>query len=86
LRSSIHKLIENRIQPLTAQELQTSVSAFLDLCPDGFALHQKSKRFAILEFTRAMGCTLLFTLIGKPEKNFMPNVKVCPWLAILAML
>jgi hypothetical protein len=54
LRFSTHKLIEHWIQPLTAQELQVSVSAFLDLRPDGFALHQKSQRFAILEFTRAM--------------------------------
>ena len=33
---------------------QTFVSSFLDLRPDGFAIHQKSKRVAILEFTRAM--------------------------------
>jgi hypothetical protein len=25
-----------------------------DLRPDGYAIHQKSKRLAILEFTRAM--------------------------------
>ena len=30
------------------------MSAFLDLRPDGYAVHQKSKRLAILEFTRAM--------------------------------
>jgi hypothetical protein len=30
------------------------VSLFLDLRPDVFATHQKSKRLAILEFTRAM--------------------------------
>ena len=86
LRFSTYTMDEQKIRPLTAQELQANVSAFLDLRPDGYALHHKSKRLAILEFTRAMGCTLLFTLIGKPEKNFMPNVKVCPWLAILAML
>ncbi len=40
--------------PLSAQELQASVSAFLDLRPDGYAIHQKSKRLAILEFTIAM--------------------------------
>jgi hypothetical protein len=36
------------------QELQVTVSAFLDLRPDGYAIHEKSKRLAILEFTRAM--------------------------------
>jgi hypothetical protein len=30
------------------------VSAFLDLRPDGYAIHQKSNRLAIPEFTRAM--------------------------------
>ena len=51
---SPHTLSENRVRRLSNQELQTSVSAFLDLRPDGFAFHQKSKRVAILEFTRAM--------------------------------
>jgi hypothetical protein len=54
LRFSTHKLVENKIRQLSAQELQASVSAFLDLRPDGYAVHQKSKRLAILEFTRAM--------------------------------
>jgi hypothetical protein len=45
---------EQKIRHLTAQELQANVSAFLDLRPDGYALHHKSKRLAILEFTRAM--------------------------------
>jgi hypothetical protein len=31
LRFSTHKLIENQIQPLTDQEIQASVFAFLDL-------------------------------------------------------
>jgi hypothetical protein len=39
---------------VTAQELQANVSAFLDLRPDGYALHHKNKRLAMLEFTRAM--------------------------------
>ena len=54
LRFSTHALTDNRVRRLSDQELQTSVSAFLDLRPDGFALHQKSRRVAILEFTRAM--------------------------------
>jgi ribonuclease HI len=54
LRFSTHVLTDNRVQWLSDQELQTSVSVFLDLRPDGFALHQKSRRVAILEFTRAM--------------------------------
>jgi hypothetical protein len=47
-------LTDNQVRRLSDQELQTSLSAFLDLRPDGFAVHQKSKRVAILEFTRAM--------------------------------
>ena len=56
LRFSTHTLTDNQVRRLSDQEVQTSVSAFLDLRPDGFALHQprKSKRVAILEFTRAM--------------------------------
>jgi hypothetical protein len=50
LRFSTHTLMENQVRRLSDQELQTSVSAFLDLRPNGFALHQKSKRVAILEF------------------------------------
>jgi hypothetical protein len=51
---STYTLNENKIRPLMDQELQITVSAFLDLRPDGYAIHQKSKRLAILEFTRAM--------------------------------
>jgi len=54
LRFSTHTLTDNQVRRLNDQELQTSLSAFLDLRPDGFAVHQKSKRAAILEFTRAM--------------------------------
>jgi hypothetical protein len=54
LQFSTHTLSENQVRRLSAQELQTSVSALLDLRPDGFAFHQKTKRVAILEFTRAM--------------------------------
>jgi len=54
LRFSTHTLTDNQVRRLSDQELQTSLSAFLDLRPDGFAVHQKSKRVAILEFTRAM--------------------------------
>ena len=45
---------EQKIRPLTAQELHANGSGFLDLRPDGYALHHKSKRLSILEFTRAM--------------------------------
>jgi hypothetical protein len=48
------RFVENKIRPLGAQELQASVSAFLDLRPDGYAIHQKSSLLAILEFTRAI--------------------------------
>ena len=54
LRFFTYSLTENKILPLTDQELQTTVSAFLDLRPDGYAIHQKSKRLANLECTRAM--------------------------------
>jgi hypothetical protein len=54
LRSSTYTLTENKIRPFTDHELQTTVSVFLDLHPDGYAIHLKSKRLAILEFTRAM--------------------------------
>jgi hypothetical protein len=54
LRFSTYTLTENRIRPFTDHELQTTVSVFLDLRPDGYAIHLKSKRLAILEFTRAM--------------------------------
>ena len=55
LRFSTYTLTENKIRPLTDHELQTTVSAFLDLHPDGYAIHLKSKRLAILELgTRAM--------------------------------
>jgi hypothetical protein len=47
LRFSTHKLVENKIRPLSVQELKASVSAFLDLRPDGYAIHQKGKRLAI---------------------------------------
>ena len=46
--------LSQKIRPLMAHELQANVSAFLNLRPDGYALHHKSKRLAILEFTRAM--------------------------------
>jgi hypothetical protein len=54
LRFSSLILEGEKIRRCSTQELQTSVSAFLDLRPDGYAVHQKSKRLAILEFTRAM--------------------------------
>jgi hypothetical protein len=54
LRFSTYTMDEQKIRPLTAQELQANVSGFLDLRPDRYALHHKSKHLAILEFTRAM--------------------------------
>jgi hypothetical protein len=53
-RFSTYIVEGQRIRPLTAEELQSQVSAFLDLRPDGYALHHKTKRLAILEFTRAI--------------------------------
>ena len=41
LRSSTYTLTENKIRPLTGHKLQTTVSAFLDLRPDGYARHLK---------------------------------------------
>ena len=51
LRFSSLILEGEKIRRCSTQELQTSVSAFLDLRPDGYAVHQKSERLAILEFT-----------------------------------
>jgi hypothetical protein len=45
------------------------VSAFLDLRPDGYAVHQKSKRLAILEFTRAMDSSEDWELKKDAEKR-----------------
>ena len=54
LRFSVYTLTENEIRPLTDQELKTTVSALLDLRPDVYAIHQKSKSLAILELTRVI--------------------------------
>jgi hypothetical protein len=54
LRFSTYTIDEQKIRPLTAQELQANVSEFLDFRPDGYALHHESKHLAILEFTCAM--------------------------------
>jgi hypothetical protein len=51
---STHTLSENLVRLLSEQEIQALVSTFLDLRPDGFSIHQKSKRVVILEFRRAM--------------------------------
>jgi DNA-directed RNA polymerase beta subunit len=45
------------------------VSAFLDLRPDGYAVHKKSKRLAILEFTRAMDSSDDWELQKDAEKR-----------------
>ena len=57
------------IRRCSTQELNTSVSAFLDLRPDGYAVHQKSKRLAILEFTRAMDSSDDWELQKDAEKR-----------------
>jgi hypothetical protein len=57
-----------KIRRCSTQELKTSVSAFLDLRPDGYAVHQKSKR-SILEFTRAMDSTDDWELQKDAEKR-----------------
>ncbi len=69
LRFSTHTLTDNQVGRLSDQELQTSVSAFLDLRRDGFALHQKSKRVAILEFTRAMDSSVDWEAKKDAEKR-----------------
>jgi hypothetical protein len=62
-------LTDNQVRRLSDQELQTSVSAFLDLRADGFASHQKSKRVAILEFTRAMDSSVDWEAKKDAEKR-----------------
>jgi hypothetical protein len=69
LRFSTHTLTDNRVRRLSDQELQTSISASLDLRPDGFVFHQKSKRVAILEFTRAMDSSEDWETKKDPEKR-----------------
>jgi len=54
LSFSTYTLTEHKIRPLKDQEFQITVSSFLDLRPDGYAIHQKSEHLAMLEFTRAM--------------------------------
>jgi len=69
LRFSSLILEGEKIRRCSTQELQTSVSAFLDLRPDGYAVHQKSKRLAILEFTRAMDSSDDWELQKDAEKR-----------------
>ena len=69
LRFSTHTLTDNQVRRLSDQALQTSVSAFLDLRPDGFALHQKLKRVAILEFTSAMDSSVDWEAKKDAEKR-----------------
>jgi hypothetical protein len=69
LRFSSLILEGEKIRRCSTQELQTSVSAFLDLRPDGYAVHQKSKRLAILEFTRAMDSSEDWELKKDAEKR-----------------
>ena len=69
LRFSSLILEGEKIRRCSTQELKTSVSAFLDLRPDGYAVHQKSKRLAILEFTRAMDSSDDWELQKDAEKR-----------------
>jgi hypothetical protein len=69
LRFSSLILEGDKIRRCSTQELQTSVSAFLDLRPDGYAVHQKSKRLAILEFTSAMDSSEDWELEKDAEKR-----------------
>jgi hypothetical protein len=69
LRFSSLILEGEKIRRCSTQELQTSVSAFLDLRPDGYAVHKKSKRLAILEFTRAMDSSDDWELQKDAEKR-----------------
>ena len=68
LRFSSLILEGDKIHRCSTQELRTSVSAFLDLRPDGYAVHKKSKRLAILEFTRAMDSSEDWELKKDAEK------------------
>jgi hypothetical protein len=84
---STHKKVENKIRPLSAQELQAAVSAFLDLRPDGYAIHQKSKRLAILEFTIAMDSSEDLENKKDAEKRarfacMHPRVRVCACVCV----
>lgn len=72
LSFSTHKLVEDQILSLSAAELKTSVSEFLDVRPDGFALNRKTKRIAIHEFIRAM---ISAKLAGK--ERFAKKATVC---------
>jgi hypothetical protein len=69
LRFSSLILEGDKIRRYSTQELQTSLSAFLDLRPDGYAVHQKSKRLAILEFTRDMDSSEDWELEKDAEKR-----------------
>jgi hypothetical protein len=69
LRFSSLILEEGTIRRCSTQELHTSVSAFLDLRPNGYAVHKKSKRLAILEFTRAMDSSDDWELQKDAEKR-----------------
>ena len=69
LRFSSLILEEGTIRRCSTHELHTSVSAFLDLRPDGYAVHKKSKRLAILEFTRAMDSSDDWELQKDAEKR-----------------
>ncbi len=69
LRFSSLILEGEKIRRCSTQELKTSVSSFLDLHPDGYAVHQKSKRLAILEFTRAMDSSDDWELQKDAEKR-----------------
>jgi hypothetical protein len=50
LRFSTYTLTENKIRPLRDQELHITVSSFLDLRPDGYAIHQKCAGEAGLDY------------------------------------
>ena len=82
LRFSTYTLIENEIRPLTDQELTTTVSSLLDLRPDSYAIHQKGKRLAILEFTRAMDSSEDW----EEKKDAEKRSRYAPVLEILQLL
>ena len=68
-RLRFSSLIWKEIKFLGAVFRNWPLSAFLDFCPDGYAIHQKSKRLAILEFTRAMDSSEDWELKKDAEKR-----------------
>ena len=70
-------LTDNQVRQLSDQALQTSVSAFLDLRPDGFALYRRAKEWPFWSLQE------LWThpRIGKQRKDAGKRARYAPVLA-----